>query len=105
MPTVPQARIRLIVKGRVQGVYFRASAVQQARHLGLTGWVMNHDDGSVEVVAEGVSENIKELIAWCRQGPPGARVDEVDVQRQDFRGEFSEFRIRQPTAKISRGSS
>lgn len=96
MPTIPQARIRLIVKGRVQGVYFRASAIQQARHLGLTGWVMNHDDGSVEVVAEGRSGNIEALIAWCRQGPPGARVDKVDVQRQDFRGEFSEFRIRQP---------
>ena len=98
MPTIPQARISLTVKGRVQGVYFRASAVQQARHLGLTGWVMNHHDGSVEVVAEGRSENIEELIAWCRQGPPGARVDEVDVQRQDSRGEFSEFRIKQATA-------
>jgi acylphosphatase len=105
MPTIPQARIRLIVKGRVQGVYFRASTVQQARHLGLTGWVMNHDDGSVELVAEGLSESIEELIAWCRQGPPGARVDEVDVQRQDLRGGFSEFRIRQPTVKISQDPS
>jgi acylphosphatase len=105
MPIIPQARTRLIVKGRVQGVYFRASTVQQARHLGLTGWVMNHDDGSVELVAEGLSESIEELIAWCRQGPPGARVDEVDVQRQDFRGGFSEFRIRQPRAKISQDPS
>ena len=105
MPTIPQARIRLIVKGRVQGVYFRASTVQQARHLGLTGWVMNHDDGSVELLAEGRSESIEELIAWCRQGPPGARVDEVDVQRQDFRGEFTEFRIRQRTAKNSQDLS
>ena len=99
MPNIPsQARIRLIVKGRVQGVYFRASAVQQARHLGVTGWVMNCDDGSVELVAEGQSDSIEELIAWCRQGPPGARVDEVDLQRQGFRGEFTEFRIRQATA-------
>ena len=105
MPTIPQARIRLIVKGRVQGVYFRASTVQQARHLGLTGWVMNHDDGSVELLAEGRSASIEELIAWCRQGPPGARVDEVDVQRQDFRGEFTEFRIRQRTAKNSQDLS
>jgi acylphosphatase len=97
MPTIPsQLRIRLVVKGRVQGVYFRASTVQQARHLGLTGWVMNRDDGSVEIVAEGRSESIEELIAWCRQGPPGARIDEVDLQRQNFRGEFNEFRIKQP---------
>ena len=97
MPTIPsQSRIRLIVKGRVQGVYFRASTVQQARHLGLTGWVMNHDNGSVEIVAEGRSESIGELIAWCRQGPRGARVDEVDLQQQNFRGEFNEFRIKRP---------
>jgi acylphosphatase len=99
MPNSPShARIRLIVKGRVQGVYFRASALQQARHLGLTGWVMNRYDGSVELVAEGQSDKIEELIVWCQQGPPGARVDEVDLQRQGFRGEFTEFRIRQPTA-------
>jgi acylphosphatase len=95
MPTIPsQSRIRLIVKGRVQGVYFRASTVQQARHLGLTGWVMNRRDGSVEVVAQGRSESIEELIAWCRQGPPGARVDELDLQRHGLQGEFTEFRIR-----------
>lgn len=97
MPTIPShARIQLTVKGRVQGVYYRASTVQQARHLGLTGWVMNRRDGAVEIVAEGRSDRLEELIAWCRQGPPGARVDEVDLQRQDFRGEFSEFRIRRP---------
>jgi acylphosphatase len=97
MSTIPsQARIRLIVKGRVQGVYFRASTVQRARQLALTGWVMNRYDGSVEMVAEGRPDSIEELIVWCGQGPPGARVNEVDLQRQDFRGEFCEFGIRQP---------
>ena len=91
------ARVHLIVKGRVQGVYFRASTVQQARHLGLTGWVMNRRDGSVEVLAEGPSDKLEELVAWCGQGPPGARVERVELQRQDFRGEFPEFQIRQPT--------
>lgn len=91
------ARVHLIVKGRVQGVYFRASTVQQARHLGLTGWVMNRRDGSVEVLAEGPSDRLEELVAWCGQGPPGARVERVELQRQDFRGEFPEFQIRQPT--------
>jgi acylphosphatase len=90
------ARVHLIVKGRVQGVYFRASTVQQARHLGLTGWVMNRRDGSVEVLAEGPSDRLEELVAWCGQGPPGARVEQVELQRQDFRGEFPEFQIRQP---------
>lgn len=80
----------------MQGVYFRASTVQQARHLGLTGWVTNRRNGSVEVLAEGPSDKLEELVAWCRQGPPGARVENVDLQRQDFRGEFAEFRIRQP---------
>jgi acylphosphatase len=90
------ARVHLIVKGRVQGVYFRASTVQQARHLGLTGWVMNRRDGSVEVLAEGPSDRLEELVAWCGQGPPGARVERVELQRQDFRGEFAEFQIRRP---------
>ena len=88
------ARVHLTVKGRVQGVYFRASTVQQALHLGLTGWVMNRRDGSVEVVAEGPSEMLQELVDWCHQGPPGARVERVELQRQEFRGEFSQFQIR-----------
>lgn len=78
----------------MQGVYFRASTVQQARHLGLTGWVMNRRDGSVEVLAEGPSDKIDELVAWCGQGPPHARVDAVELQRQDFRGEFGAFEVR-----------
>jgi acylphosphatase len=91
------ARVHLIVKGRVQGVYFRASTVQQARHLGLTGWVMNCPDGSVEVLAEGPSDKLEDLVAWCGQGPPGARVEGVELQRQDFRGEYGGFRVRQAT--------
>jgi acylphosphatase len=92
-----QGRVHLTVTGRVQGVYFRASTVRQARHLGLTGWVMNCPDGSVEVLAEGPSEKLEELVAWCRQGPAGARVERVELQRQVFRSEFNEFQIRQPT--------
>ena len=91
------ARVHLIIKGRVQGVYFRASTVQQARQLGLTGWVMNRHDGSVEVLAEGPSDTVEELVTWCGQGPPGARVEGIELQRQDFRGEFGGFRVRQAT--------
>jgi acylphosphatase len=88
------ARVRLIIEGRVQGVYFRASAVQEARRLRLTGWVMNCQDGSVQIVAEGPAETLDELIVWCRHGPPGARVHRVDVRQEDCRSEFADFRIR-----------
>jgi acylphosphatase len=98
MVTTPaRARIHVTVQGRVQGVYFRAATVQQATLLGLTGWVMNRSDGSVELMAEGSSDKLEELVAWCRQGPPGARVERLDLQRQDFRGEFADFQIRRPT--------
>ena len=69
-----KSSVHLNISGRVQGVYYRASMLQEAQRLGLTGWVMNRPDGSVEAVAEGWQAKIEELIAWCRQGPQGARV-------------------------------
>jgi acylphosphatase len=89
-----QVRVHLRIEGRVQGVYFRASAVQEAHRLGLTGWVMNCRDGSVEAVAEGPRVRIEDWIAWCRQGPPGARVERVRFEWQDFGNEFQAFRIK-----------
>ena len=86
-------RVRLRIEGSVQGVFFRASAQDQARRLGAKGWVRNCPDGSVEVVAEGDRKNIDELIAWCRQGPRGAQVRDVQVEWKDFSGEFGTFRI------------
>ena len=87
-------RVRLTIEGRVQGVYFRASTVEVARRLRLTGWVMNCSDGSVQIVAEGPADKVDELIAWCRHGPPGAHVRGVDVQQDDYRGEFADFHIK-----------
>lgn len=72
----------LKIAGRVQGVYYRASAVQQAQQLRLSGWVINCPDGSVEAWAEGPKENVERFIAWCRQGPPGARVANLGVEWQ-----------------------
>jgi acylphosphatase len=86
-------RAHLIIEGRVQGVFFRGSAQQEAVRLGLKGWVRNCPDGSVEIVAEGVKENIEGLISWCRHGPPGARVRNVQLKWLTFRGEFESFRI------------
>ena len=74
-----KTRAHIQIRGRVQGVYYRASMVREAQHLGLTGWVRNDNDGSVEAVAEGVRADVESLIAWSHRGPAGARVDEVEV--------------------------
>lgn len=89
-----KTRVHLRIDGRVQGVFFRASTMDQAMRLGLKGWVRNCPDGSVEVVAEGERKKINDLVGWCRQGPPGARVHNVAVQWEDYKKEFPDFRIR-----------
>ena len=88
------ARVRLKIKGRVQGVYFRASALEQARRLEIAGWVMNCSDSTVEVVAEGERDQLARLISWCHKGPPGACVEEVYVEWGAAKGEFQSFSIR-----------
>ncbi len=88
------ARVHLTINGRVQGVYFRGSTVEQARHLGLTGWVTNRADGSVEVVAEGEREQLEKLVNWCHSGPPGARVRDVLAEWLDSKHEFLGFFIK-----------
>ena len=87
-------RVHLKIEGRVQGVFFRASTLDQANLLGLKGWVRNCPDGSVEVAAEGERKKIDDLVAWCHHGPPGARVNNVRLQWEDFQNEFPDFRIR-----------
>jgi acylphosphatase len=89
-----KSRIRLRIEGRVQGVFFRVSAAEQATQLGVTGWVRNLADGSVEVLAEGDKKALDALSAWCRQGPPHARVECVQVQSEEFKNEFPNFRVR-----------
>jgi acylphosphatase len=86
-------RAHLIVEGRVQGVWFRDSTRQEAVRLGLSGWVKNRFDGTVEVVAEGPSERVRTLVSWCHHGPPAARVTGVREFKEDFTGEFESFRI------------
>ena len=91
---IEKTRVHLKIAGRVQGVYYRASTVQQAQSLGLTGWVMNCPDGSVEAIAEGAKAKLEALIAWCRQGPDGARVTQVDVRWETPENNFYSFSIR-----------
>ena len=75
--------IRLLISGRVQGVFFRAYTCEEARMLGLKGWVRNLPDGRVEVLAQGDPEQLKVLEAFCRKGPPHARVRDVEVVEED----------------------
>lgn len=86
--------VHLRISGRVQGVYYRASMLQEAQQLGVTGWVRNRPDGSVEAVAEGSKAKLDALIAWCRQGPDGARVSGVEAQWQPPQNSFVGFAIR-----------
>lgn len=88
-----QKRIHLVIRGRVQGVYFRASAVREAKRLGLTGWVKNRQDTAVEVVAEGEEDQVKDFLAWAQHGPSTARVDKIDTRWRSYTGEFASFTI------------
>jgi acylphosphatase len=90
-----KVRMRAIVKGIVQGVGFRYFTVYQAQRIGgITGYVRNLRDGSVEVVAEGEREKLEQLLAQLRKGPTGAHVTGVDVFWENPTGEFTNFGIR-----------
>lgn len=84
----------LAIRGRVQGVWYRESMRQEAERLGVTGWVRNRRDGSVEAMAQGAEEAVAALIAWARRGPPAAVVDDVEVSEGS--GHYATFE-RQPT--------
>ncbi len=86
-------RVRIVVRGRVQGVNYRASCRGAARRLGLTGYVRNLPDGSVEAVAEGPRDALAQFIDWCREGPPWARVADIDADRQPATGEYVSFDV------------
>lgn len=85
-------RVNVRVAGRVQGVFFRATCARRARELGLTGWIRNASDGSVEATFEGRSEAVAEMLAWCRQGPSGARVEDVRETEESPKGD-PRFRV------------
>jgi acylphosphatase len=75
--------VRLLISGRVQGVFFRAFTRDEGRRLGVKGWVRNLPDGRVEVLAKGDPEQLEALEAFCRQGPPHARVHDVEVVEEE----------------------
>ena len=87
-------RVHIFVSGLVQGVFYRQSAKEKSEKLGLTGWVRNLPDDRVEIVAEGEEEKIKELIDWAKEGPPSARVENLEVNFEKYKAEFIGFEIR-----------
>jgi acylphosphatase len=86
-------QVHLFVRGRVQGVFFRASTQREAKRLGISGWVRNRPDDGVEILAEGEEEALKELISWANRGPSAARVERVDTRWRGFSGDYPDFRI------------
>ena len=74
--------VRVRISGRVQGVFFRASCARLADELGLSGWVRNRPDGDIEAVFQGPDPAVDRMLDWCREGPPHARVDAVDVRAE-----------------------
>jgi acylphosphatase len=89
-----KVRAHVFVSGRVQGVFFRSETRREAKKRGVKGWVRNLRDGRVEAVFEGEEEDVKELIEFCKRGPPGARIMHVDVMWETYAGEFRDFQIR-----------
>ena len=88
-----EKRLQIVVSGRVQGVWYRASTCSQAQSLGLVGTVWNCSDGRVEIIAEGLEGALLQLLTWCKSGPSGARVDDLEGSWSSATGEFVEFKI------------
>jgi acylphosphatase len=84
---VDRIRRRVVVHGRVQGVFFRSSTQDEARRAGIDGWVRNRPDGAVEAVFEGEADAVEQLVAYCHRGPPWAEVMRVDVIEEAPEGE------------------
>ena len=88
-----KVRAHVYVSGRVQGVFFRSQTADIAQRLGINGWVRNLSDGRVEALFEGEKEQVEEEIKFCRGGPPGAHVQNLDIRWEDWRGEFRDFKV------------
>jgi acylphosphatase len=88
-----KVRARVIIEGRVQGVFFRHHTQETAFRLGVKGWVKNRRDGRVEAVFEGDQERVDQIIQWCHRGPSEARVTKVYMTLENYTGEFEDFSV------------
>lgn len=86
-------RLRVLVKGKVQGVFFRQTMKVMAMKKNVTGWVKNLEDGRVEAVMEGDYDKVSELVEWSHGGPANARVEDVEIRNEKYTGEFSKFDV------------
>ena len=86
-------RVRLFIKGKVQGVFFRQALKVTAKKNKVTGWVRNLKDGRVEALLEGEDENVSALVEWCHGGSANARVEDIEIKNEKYKGEFSKFDV------------
>ncbi|MBL7055787.1 acylphosphatase [Candidatus Woesearchaeota archaeon] len=86
-------RIHLIVHGLVQGVFFRASTIKEAKSLNLVGYAKNLEDGTVEIIAEGSENKLNKLVDFCKNGPEMSRVDKLDIKFETSKNKFKDFEI------------
>jgi len=84
----------ILISGRVQGVWYRASTKNKAEQLGIKGWVKNTTNGEVEAVFQGEEKLVEKMITWCYQGPPLAKVDKISVKKQDNIENYDDFSIK-----------
>ena len=86
-------RAHVVISGKVQGVFFRATTKETAENLGVKGWVKNRSDGNVEALFEGGKKQVDLVLKWCSEGPLHAKVERVDISREEYSGEYYDFRI------------
>lgn len=89
-----KSNVHVIISGGVQGVWFRANTKQKAEQLDVTGWVRNTHDGHVEAIFEGEEDRVREMLDWCRHGPPLAKVENVEVKNLSPTNGFDGFTIK-----------
>ncbi len=86
-------RVRLFVKGKVQGVFFRQALKVMAKKHNISGWVKNLKNGRVETLLEGEDMDVSTVVEWCHAGPANARVEDIEIKNEKFKGEFSKFEV------------